>query len=699
MKFTQMGGMGPSAGAGVLLMAAGVYILASAIERLGAIDPDKLTIGLMGMAALLTELIVFIKLTSGSQGIIQTAIGMVILGGALLIMTAALKSMGNMTWDEIGRGLTVLAGSLLILVVAMRFMQTTIAGAAAMVIMSVGLIMLAGALKMFGSMSLEEIGKGLLAMAGSFIILGVAALVLSPLIGVIVALSGAIALLGVGMLAVGAGLLLFSTGLAALTVVGAAGAAALILIFSSVISLVPLLFSRLGMGIVNIIVLLGDSAPLIAEAVGSILHAILNMVVDMIPAIVNGFYILLTNILSVIIEAAPALVEAGMTLITSLLIGIGNKIPEVVDAAFKLVINFINGMADAIRENTPVLMTAIANLTTAIIEGLVGGLFGGVGLVGEAIIDLGKSALDGLKNFLGIRSPSKEFRALGEYSSQGFADGIGSETDAITASLLTMSEKALLVLAEKSPEFKKAGYDTAISISQGLKQGIASAITTMRLLINQALAEINASRNNFKMAGKNMVSGFVQGIEEDIWRAARAAAEMAAAAMRAARSMLDIQSPSKVFMEMGKHVDQGFAQGITQHSGVAETAVEDMGDSVIKTLSDTFSKISSFIAADMDMAPTIKPVIDLTDVETGNRQLRSLFGTAGLNVGVVARKAALSLPVEQDPKSPQPEPLPESKPSYSFTQNNYSPKPLSRIDIYRQTRNQFSAAKGLVEST
>ena len=29
-------------------------------------------------------------------------------------------------------------------------------------------------------------------------------------------------------------------------------------------------------------------------------------------------------------------------------------------------------------------------------------------------------------------------------------------------------------------------------------------------------------------------------------------------------------------------------------------------------------------------------------------------------------------------------------PSYSFTQNNYSPKALSRIDIYRQTKNQFS---------
>ena len=31
--------------------------------------------------------------------------------------------------------------------------------------------------------------------------------------------------------------------------------------------------------------------------------------------------------------------------------------------------------------------------------------------------------------------------------------------------------------------------------------------------------------------------------------------------------------------------------------------------------------------------------------------------------------------------------------SYSFVQNNYSPKALSRVDIYRQTKNQFTAMK------
>ena len=38
----------------------------------------------------------------------------------------------------------------------------------------------------------------------------------------------------------------------------------------------------------------------------------------------------------------------------------------------------------------------------------------------------------------------------------------------------------------------------------------------------------------------------------------------------------------------------------------------------------------------------------------------------------------------------------QNGPSFSFTQNNYSPKALSQIDIYRQTKNQFSAMKGVL---
>jgi len=79
-------------------------------------------------------------------------------------------------------------------------------------------------------MSLGEIGTGLLALAGIFTVLGVAGLVLGPLVPVILSLSAAVALFGIGCLTVGAGILAFSAGLTALSISGAAGAAALVIL-------------------------------------------------------------------------------------------------------------------------------------------------------------------------------------------------------------------------------------------------------------------------------------------------------------------------------------------------------------------------------------------------------------------------------------------------------------------------------------
>ncbi len=84
-----------------------------------------------------------------------------------------------------------------------------------------------------------------------------------------------------------------------------------------------------------------------------------------------------------------------------------------------MIIDFINGLANAIRTNTPVLGEAMGNLAGAMIEGLVGGITAGIKSVVDSVKNLGKNALDGLKSFLGIHSPSKEFEALGMYTSEG----------------------------------------------------------------------------------------------------------------------------------------------------------------------------------------------------------------------------------------------------------------------------------------
>ena len=103
-----------------------------------------------------------------------------------------------MSWDEIARGLVTLAGSMTILVVALNAMKTALPGAAAVLTVSSALAIFTPVLKSLGNMSWESIAKGLVALAGSFTVLGVAGVALGPLTPAILGLSAAIAVLGEG---------------------------------------------------------------------------------------------------------------------------------------------------------------------------------------------------------------------------------------------------------------------------------------------------------------------------------------------------------------------------------------------------------------------------------------------------------------------------------------------------------------------
>ena len=114
------------------------------------------------------------------------------------------------------------------------------------------------------------------------------------------------------------------------------------------------------------------------------------------------------------------------------------------------------------------------------------------------------------------------------------------------------------------------------------------------------------------------------------------------------------------------------------------------------------SKIASFVEGNLDSQPTIRPVLDLSSVESDAVRLNSLLSQDhayaiqnGFN-----RRALAAQEAEESSSSQQ---APTS--SWQFVQNNYSPKALSRLEIYRQTKNMFSSfknqnsdSKGLVKA-
>ncbi len=165
---------------------------------------------------------------------------------------------------------------------------------------------------------------------------------------------------------------------------------------------------------------------------------------------------------------------------------------------------------------------------------------------------------------------------------------------------------------------------------------------------------------------------------------------------------MKIQSPSKVFFGIGAFVGQGFANGISDYAYLAEQSSGAMAESVITLVGEALHNIEEL---NDDFSPVITPIIDLSNVSKGASKINSLFDKS-YKIGTTGRAqvAQLANTTPNDRLDKAIETIgrymannqPAQPPSIQFTQNNYSPKALSRLDIYRQTKNQISALKGLI---
>ena len=148
-------------------------------------------------------------------------------------------------------------------------------------------------------------------------------------------------------------------------------------------------------------------------------------------------------------------------------------------------------------------------------------------------------------------------------------------------------------------------------------------------------------KNKAKTAGKSLVQGFASGIDDNTYLATAKARAMANAAEQEARKTLRINSPSKVFRKIGSGVPEGFAQGISMLGSTVRDSVSGMSNTAISGTSKAISHIADIVNMDIDSQPTIRPVLDLSDVESGAGYLSSLFDK-GPSIGVMSNLNAIS---------------------------------------------------------
>ena len=203
--------------------------------------------------------------------------------------------------------------------------------------------------------------------------------------------------------------------------------------------------------------------------------------------------------------------------------------------------------------------------------------------------------------------------------------------------------------------------------------------------------------NEMRKNGKAAIDGMKAGIKSESNSLVKTTVNTVKPVVTSVKNVLGIKSPSRVLFGLGKHSIGGFINGF----GSMMTDVKEVGSQLAQATIESLTPVTSIssILDDMDIDPTITPVLDLTNIKRDSKEIGRLFGGQKVNLSSGAREKAKLFNRPLVPVTTSKENTPAVGTTISYTQNNYSPKALSRIEIYRQTRNQISTLKGLVTSS
>lgn len=261
---------------------------------------------------------------------------------------------------------------------------------------------------------------------------------------------------------------------------------------------------------------------------------------------------------------------------------------------------------------------------------------------------------------------------------------------------ITSKTKSALETATTSEGYQSilSGFsDMGMSYVKAIGEGVTSQtdvfMSTTLDMVNECREKLLETYPEWFKIGVNLIDGFIQGVRSRRIPAIEAVYSLATQMIETTKRTFGIASPSKEFAEVGKYSILGLVNGLLDNSGLSDEAAARVGDSAIENLKASIRKISDVVNSDLDTQPTIRPVLDLSNVRSGMVKLNAMTSTTQAMAISNSRKARERSDENQNGNNTST----NTGNTYQFTQNNYSPKALSRSEIYRQTKNQFAAMK------
>ena len=185
-----------------------------------------------------------------------------------------------------------------------------------------------------------------------------------------------------------------------------------------------------------------ENLPMLIEAAIQLFLGLVTGLVQALPQIIAALPTLIDSIINALIDSIPLLIECGVELFLALIenlpaiiVALVQAVPQIVKALVRgfieLAVMFketgsklMEKLKDGLTSMLSNLVSSAKNLGKNIVDGIWNGISAGWDWLKEKVGGLASGLFDAAKSALGIASPSKKFRYLGEMCVAGFDEGI-----------------------------------------------------------------------------------------------------------------------------------------------------------------------------------------------------------------------------------------------------------------------------------
>lgn len=590
------------AAASLVIISGAITILSSSVQTLGSMDMTDLIKGLGSVSAMLAGLVIVTKKIK-PESLILVSTGLVIMAQAVSLLAESVVVLGSIKIEDLVKGLVAVGSLLAMLTVvtnlASKHAARMLAVGVSLVLVSVSIGKLVDAMAKLGDMSVEDLIKSIAALSGVLGVLALAALALEEVIPGILA----IGLLGLALEPLANGLNSIS-GLDFMSVVnGLLAVAAAIEAFI----IAALIIEGTGAGV-----------PLAALAVTlALLGAGLWLTVEAF------------NIFSAMLgENSDELADQVETIKTN--------IETLTSAAGDIVVNFLNQLA----EDMPEIIAAGSAVVVAFLTGL-----------SENIGDIIEAALVLLISFINGLSAA--------------IDDHGEEVIAAAFKLIWSFICAVgrFIVSDVLPK----GAEIVSSIAGGIGDNLGKVVNAGGDIIHNVISGISNIIGDLWNKGCEIVNGIVDGIKDNFNKVKKAAEDLGSTVVNTVKGFFGIHSPSKLMHQLAGYCVDGFANGFKDNDNAADEAV-----SFAKNVRDAFNDNMWLDEAQ----PTIAPVFDLSNIKKGVEDSNNLMNELQ---GSVA--SAEFIAKSGEAYSSTPDEINELKNTVKDLVSNYDPNKNKNVNI------------------